>query len=78
VLAEHAGELGLTAIEANDLEGSGDHPGKLPSVWLFLSRQKVELGPAGFLAKPAQKQPGLRVWTDDFVNLLPVLRWRDE
>jgi hypothetical protein len=78
VLAEHAGELGLTAIVANDLEGSGDHPGKLPSVWLFLSRRKVELGPAGFVAKPAQKQPGLRVWTDDFVNLLPVLRWREE
>ncbi len=80
VLADHARAMGLTCTLAEDLqrEAIALNPGKLASTWLFLAAQRIELGPVAFRTRTARPLPGLRPWTDDFVNLLQVLRWRAE
>jgi SAM-dependent methyltransferase len=74
-LAVLASSVGM---EARRVDSRGDHsPGEYASTWIlftdnvaFFSRPEL-LGRAVF---PVTK-PGLRVWTDDYSALLPVLRW---
>jgi hypothetical protein len=53
--------------------------GKSPSVWLLLARTPEALGPLRQSSRwqAARPRPDLGVWTDDFSNLVSVLRWRD-
>lgn len=51
---------------------------KFPSHWIVMARQSADLG--GLVEDPRWQwvsgQPGRRVWTDDFSNILSVFRWR--
>jgi hypothetical protein len=52
--------------------------GKYPSKWLVMSRNESDLGA---LARDARWKPALpkretRVWTDDYSNLLGIIKWR--
>jgi hypothetical protein len=52
--------------------------GIMESTWLVVARRPDDLAPlvqAGSW-RLARAQPKLRVWTDDYSNLLPVFRWR--
>jgi hypothetical protein len=55
--------------------------GVLPSQWVVLARNDADLGA---LASPRsgwsklQRRPSWPVWTDDYSNLLRVVRWRTE
>jgi hypothetical protein len=49
----------------------------LPATWVLMTRNlafltKPEIANA---AEPIPPRPGLRVWTDDYSSLLPVIRW---
>jgi hypothetical protein len=52
-------------------------PGKHPSQWAVLARRPEHLGAVATdpAWKPIATRPGLGVWTDDYSNLLGVLRW---
>lgn len=56
--------------------GDDRFPGKMESIWLFLAARREHLGQLDM--KSAREAPNLRVWTDDFANLLEVLRWKEE
>jgi hypothetical protein len=56
---------------------SNTEPGEFLSTWVLVSDNSAffdqpEVAPH---AKPMTLRPGLRVWTDDYSALLPVLRW---
>ncbi len=42
--------------------------------WVLLARDPARLQPFAALAQPVIARQGLRVWSDDFNNLLAVLR----
>jgi hypothetical protein len=51
--------------------------GKFASQWVVMARHAADLGP---LAQDErwqrlEGQPGARVWTDDFSNILGIFRW---
>ena len=78
MLANHAEELGLacTIAEDRDKETVAQHPGKLPSTWLFLAKEQLRFVGRPFKVHAGRPDPKLRPWTDDFANVLEVLRWR--
>jgi SAM-dependent methyltransferase len=51
---------------------------KRPSHWVLMARHQADLAPFASDARwrPA-RQSGAAVWTDDFSNVLSVIRWRD-
>jgi hypothetical protein len=53
--------------------------GKGPSVWALLARTPDDLGQVANSTRwqPARVRPDLKVWTDDFSNLVSVLRWSE-
>jgi hypothetical protein len=59
-----------------------EHIGAFVSTWVLVTRR--DAGSLGFFeqpelaysAHPIHRQPGLRVWTDDYSSLLPILQWR--
>ncbi|MBL8793409.1 MAG: fused MFS/spermidine synthase [Planctomycetia bacterium] len=52
--------------------------GKTGSMWVVMARKPEYLGPIpnDERWKKLEGQPGARVWTDDYSNLLSVLKWR--
>jgi hypothetical protein len=52
--------------------------GKFPSEWLVMARSRDDLGPlaADPNWKPVAVQPGTRVWTDDYSNLVSIIKWK--
>ena len=72
LLAQNAN---MHAVRVSSL--GSDRSGAFSSTWILLSDDM------GFFAtpevashsKPAEMRPGLRLWTDDYSSLLPVLRW---
>lgn len=74
VIARLADAEGMTAkvVESDEIPAEGAYR----ATWVLVS------GDAAFFARPGvagvameiQRQPGLRVWTDDYSSLLPVLR----
>jgi hypothetical protein len=78
VLGDLARAMGLAALVQDD-PGSEDEArrGKAPSVWVLLA---CHPGAFGDLAgsprwQPLAGRPGARMWTDDYSNVLGVLRW---
>jgi hypothetical protein len=58
-------------------EGSGDDGSRTQSDWVLVSRdprvlQAKEIAEAG--AEPAADRAGLRTWTDDYSNLIQILK----
>jgi hypothetical protein len=79
VVAAVARGLGLYCLVQKDdwvLKDGQPIPGKFPSVWAVLARAPAD---AGQLARDPRWQPaprvGRRPWTDDYSNILAVLRW---
>jgi SAM-dependent methyltransferase len=70
-----AQNTGMTAMRVST--GENDALGEYTAVWVLVSDN------AAFFAKPqvaaavqpAALRPGLRLWTDDYSSLLPLLRW---
>ena len=75
VLARHASELGLVAFESIDVR-QGDDEHVFSSHWVLMSRTLADLDliPNAGWTRLAATSEAPR-WTDDFSNLLTVLRW---
>ena len=74
VLGGIAGELGLAGLTARD--GGDGTRAHSASQWVVLadSADLEELA-AGDLWSPLDTQPGGRLWTDDFSNILRTVKW---
>ena len=76
VLAELIREIGMIGVIRRDIEeNSGAR--KYPSVWAIAAQREGDLD---FLQhdsrwKSLQHQPGIRLWTDDYSNILSVLKF---
>jgi SAM-dependent methyltransferase len=78
VLARLASSLHLVAREHVDLKEDAQVFGKRASDWVVMARAEGDLGPLAADARwvaPAAP-PNTPLWTDDFSNVLSVLKWR--
>lgn len=78
VLANVAVDGGLTGlIQREHLDTMRPRPGKFPSTWIVLARDAEQLAALASDPRwrPLPVKPGQGVWTDDFTNILSVLRW---
>jgi spermidine synthase len=77
VLANLARSAGLVAFERDDVH-AGRANGRAPSRWLAMARSPADLAPipadAGWHRLAADA--GQRLWTDQYSNVLRVLRWK--
>jgi hypothetical protein len=80
VLARIAESLDLTAYlgEKQTVTKAEQARGVGPSVWVVMARSKADLQPLADhpLWRPLEPAPDSDLWTDDFSNLLGVLRFR--
>lgn len=79
VLANLADDAHLICRIQKDLgapDAGSQQSGKLPSVWVLMTRAPQDLAPlaSSTLWDAARGRPGMGVWTDDFSNLVSVLR----
>lgn len=81
-LGNLAADAHLTALVGNDTYVSkAEHDsGKLPSIWVVMARDPNDLAPLyaaphpGFAWEKLVGQPNARLWTDDYSNLLGVVK----
>jgi hypothetical protein len=82
VLGDLAADAGLVCIArrqgAEELSAEDFGKGIRPSHWVVMARKEEDLGN---LAKnprwhKVEGRPGVRVWSDDYSNLLGAFRWR--
>lgn len=82
VLARLAADAGMVAFAREetvaDLSTSDLEARHFPSHWVVLADRKEDLVgiPDDHRWEPLTAEPGTRVWTDDYVNLLRAIRWR--
>jgi spermidine synthase len=79
VLAGLSGSLHLVGIENLDRSTIVPNPeGKMDSHWVVLARRADDLGPLGTDSRwtPLAAPQPARIWTDDFSNILSVIRFR--
>jgi hypothetical protein len=80
VLDRLASSLNLTALARRDMQvtAAEQADGKLPSEWVAMARHKEVLGE--FLADPRWEllagRSSADLWTDDYSNVLRVIRWQ--
>ena len=78
IVASLAAEYGLSAVLISDLPASEDGPDSWTSstdqVLVTANRKLLEAEPIRSVAKEIPVPAGFRVWTDDFNNLLRVLK----
>ena len=75
VVARAARALGLAAVERND-RAEGANGSRTPSRWLVIARSPERLEP--LLQRSGWGSPKVsagRVWTDDYSNVLSVVKW---
>ena len=79
VLAALAADADLVCFGRQDLELSGEEfrAGKTPSSYVALARKREHLGSLARDARwrEVEPRPGVPAWTDDFSNILGVLKW---
>ncbi|MGO9336909.1 MAG: fused MFS/spermidine synthase [Terracidiphilus sp.] len=79
-LGSLANDAGLVCMASDDRGVSQDQldAGKLASHWLVMARSRADLGPLA--TDPhwvdIHVPPGTKVWTDDYSNLLHVIKWK--
>lgn len=79
MVGDLAGALGLACLaQRQHVTPAQTQRGLSPSEWVVLARRIEDVG---LLATDARWQrvtprPHAAVWTDDFSNLLSILRWR--
>ena len=78
VLARIVEELGYAALRgsSNKIDREID-PAGTKSVWVLIARDQATIDALalGEVWRPLETPPGRRVWSDDFSNLLAVIRW---
>lgn len=76
VLANLAANAGLVAFERDDLK-AGRADGRAPSRWVVMARQPVDLAQIATAGawRRLRPDPSKRLWTDQYSNVLSVLRW---
>jgi hypothetical protein len=78
-IADNARALKLAYRVGNDLGGKENKElGHFSSEWVMLARHVEDL-PSGNQGGPQWQSPpppGMRLWTDDFSNIVSVMRWR--
>jgi hypothetical protein len=76
-LARDAGLLCLVDDD-NPIPQADKDAGKFPSQWLVMARNGADLGAMVLDPrwKPVTLQPGIQVWTDDYSNLLHIIKWQ--
>src|SRR4029079_9438886 len=76
VLAGLADDAGLTALVCYDHDQG--IPGKNSSAWIVMARTAEELQSLSRHPgwRPAARAPGMRLWTDDYSNLVDIFMWR--
>jgi len=70
--------LGLAGLSERFLVTEADaRHGESSSTWVVVARQRADLDRFARDSrwKPVRRDPGLRVWTDEFSNILSVIRW---
>ena len=74
-LALLAQNAGMRAVRVSCL--SNDDRDEFGSTWILLSDDPgfLSMPEVATASHPAELRPGLRLWTDDYSSLLPVLRW---
>jgi hypothetical protein len=76
-LARDAGLVCLirddTAVSQAEIDA-----GKFPSTWVVMARSRADLGTLATDPRwtPVNVPPGTQVWTDDYSNLLRVIKWK--
>lgn len=81
-LGNLASDAHLTALTGNDTQVSQAErdAGKLPSIWVVMAREPNDLATLcaaphpGFAWLPLSGKPNARLWTDDYSNLLGVVK----
>jgi len=75
-LAHDAG-LECRLMEDNGVTPAETAAGKLASRWVVMARSRADLGALAMDPRwvPANVPSGTQVWTDDFSNLLRVIKW---
>src|SRR5579859_502440 len=75
-LAQDAGLICLIGDDTNVTQAQID-AGKFPSKWIVMARSRGDLGEIGTDARwaPVPVPPGAKVWTDDYSNLLTIIKW---
>jgi hypothetical protein len=60
-----------------DDQGGYSSPGEYGSTWILVSANQdfFQIPEVRIHAEPVRPKAGLRVWTDDYSAVLPVLRW---
>jgi hypothetical protein len=75
VLAGLASDADMVAFVNSDLGAGSNANGRLPSIWVAMTSSPLT---AAAIARDRRWQPlsaaSLRLWTDDYSNILSVLR----
>jgi SAM-dependent methyltransferase len=75
-----AHDAGLVALMSDDSAIPQDQldAGKFPSQWLVMARSPADLGALETDPRwtPVRVDPSTQVWTDDYSNLLRVIKWK--
>ncbi len=79
-LAILANDAGLICLLDDDTQGVSQaqiDAGRFPSRWMVMARNRADLGALASDARwrPASIPAGTQAWTDDYSNLLRVIRW---
>ena len=78
IVASLAKEFGMAAVLVSDSAGSGEGPdywtASTDQVIVTSNKKLLEAEPIRSVATEISRPPGFRVWTDDFNNLLRVLK----
>jgi hypothetical protein len=76
VLANLAADAGMAAYERDDLN-AGRSEGRAPSRWIVMADRPSDLAtlPATAGWQRLAPDPSKRIWTDQYSNVLSVLRW---
>ena len=75
VLAEIAAKENLAGVVIED-PAQTDNALHSSSTWVLLARNADPLKGIGDAGKPLQRSSGAPLWTDDFNNLLSVVKWK--
>lgn len=77
-LAHDARVVALTQLEAAISKEDALRDGRTPSHWVVLARRPEDFGALSDDQRwrPLPPRPDRRLWTDDFSNMLEVIRWR--
>jgi hypothetical protein len=77
LLADSAGMQAKVFSTVADDQGGYSSPGEYGSTWILVSANQdfFQIPEVRIHAEPVRPKAGLRVWTDDYSAVLPVLRW---